>query len=135
MTAPVMNTVSEKGTETCFYIPEEFQSNPPKPTGNGVYLSKKKEENVYAMKKSGFPNIGQEVRKLKDKLERGFANKVDFSSYMWMGYDRIYKSNCCQFLSVVSLSTCLVSSRQKEFSKRVDNSTAHHTNKYTTPFG
>merc|ERR1711915_566464 len=41
MTAPVMNTVSEKGTETCFYIPEEFQSNPPKPTGNGVYLSKK----------------------------------------------------------------------------------------------
>merc|ERR1711915_72256 len=88
MTAPVMNTASEKGIETCFYLPKEFQSNPPTPTGRGVYLSKKRARNVYAMRKTGFPNIEQEVQRLQETLERSLPNKVDFSAVMWIGYDR-----------------------------------------------
>ena len=70
----------------CFYIPKEFQSNPPKPAGNGVYLSRKSMD-VFALKQSGFPNTDQMVGKFKDKLKK-FSNMVDFSFYVWMGYDR-----------------------------------------------
>ena len=70
----------------CFYITEEFQSNPPKPTGRGVYLSPKS-MSVFAMTMGGYPNMAAEAKKLRGKLERGRASQVDFSSYMSMSYD------------------------------------------------
>ena len=75
----------------CFYITEEFQSNPPKPTGRGVYLSQKKAMNVFAMTMGGYPNMAAEAKKLRGKLERGRASQVDFSSYMSMSYDNPWK--------------------------------------------
>jgi len=91
MTSPVLNTNSEKGTETCFYLTEAFQSNPPQPTANGVYLVQKKAMNVYATTMGGYPNMAKEAAKLMTRLERGRASQVDFSNYMSMGYDSPWK--------------------------------------------
>ena len=91
MTVPVMNTVSEKGKEMCFYLTAQFQSNPPQPSGSGVYLVQKKAMNVFASTMGGYPNMEQEARKLKDNLERGRASQVDFTSYMSMSYDSPWK--------------------------------------------
>jgi len=91
MTVPVMMTESEKGSEMCFYITEEFQSNPPKPTGSGVYLSQKKSMNVFAMTMGGYPSMAAEAKKLREKLERGKASQADFSFYMSMSYDSPWK--------------------------------------------
>eukprot|EP00091_Calanus_sinicus_P016219 TRINITY_DN3549_c0_g1_i7.p1 TRINITY_DN3549_c0_g1~~TRINITY_DN3549_c0_g1_i7.p1 ORF type:complete len:203 (-),score=62.46 TRINITY_DN3549_c0_g1_i7:37-645(-) len=91
MTVPVMMTQSEKGSEMCFYITEEFQSNPPQPTGDGVYISNKKSMSVFAMTMGGYPNMEVEARKLREKLEKGRASQVDFSSYMSMSYDSPWK--------------------------------------------
>jgi len=75
----------------CFYITEEFQSNPPKPTGSGVYLSQKKSMNVFAMTMGGYPSMAAEAKKLREKLERGKASQADFSFYMSMSYDSPWK--------------------------------------------
>ena len=91
MTVPVMMTESEKGSEMCFYITKEFQSNPPRPSGCGVYLSQKKAMEVYAMTMGGYPNMAVEAKKLREKLERGRASQVDFSMYMSMSYDSPWK--------------------------------------------
>jgi len=91
MTVPVMMTESEKGSEMCFYITKEFQSNPPRPSGSGVYLSQKKAMSVYAMSMGGYPNMAVEAQKLREKLERGRASQVDFSTYMSMSYDSPWK--------------------------------------------
>merc|ERR1719427_586178 len=91
MTVPVMNTVSEKGKEMCFYLTQAFQSNPPQPSANGVYVVQKKAMNVYATTMGGYPNMSVESRNLREKLERGRASQVDFSSYMSMSYDSPWK--------------------------------------------
>ena len=77
----------------CFYITDEFQSNPPKPTGSGVYLSQKKSMNVFAMTMGGYPNMAAEAKNLRGKLKRGKANQVDFSSYISMSYDSPWKKD------------------------------------------
>merc|ERR1712142_628365 len=91
MTVPVMMTHDEKGQEMCFYLTKEFQSNPPRPSGGGVYLSQKKVMTVYAMTMGGYPNMAVEAKKLREKLERGRASQVDFSMYMSMSYDSPWK--------------------------------------------
>merc|ERR1711990_856753 len=91
MTVPVMMTNDDKGEEMCFYLTNEAQGNPPRPTGAGVYLSRKKSMNVFATTMGGYPNFENEARKLKALLERGRASEVDFSSYMSMSYDNPWK--------------------------------------------
>ena len=75
----------------CFYLTSEFQSNPPQPSGNGVYLAQKKAMTVFAMTMGGYPNMAVEARKLREKLEKGRASQVDFSTYMSMSYDNPWK--------------------------------------------
>ena len=75
----------------CFYLTQAFQSNPPQPSANGVYLVQKKAMNVYATSMGGYPNMSVESRNLREKLERGRASQVDFSSYMSMSYDSPWK--------------------------------------------
>ena len=83
--------ISFKGSEMCFYITEEFQSNPPQPSNGAVYIMRSKPMRVYATTVGGYPDMATEARKLRDKLERGRASSVDFSSYMWMGFDSPWK--------------------------------------------
>ena len=75
----------------CFYLTQEFQSNPPQPTGNGVYIAQKKSMTVFAMTMGGYPNMVVEARKLREKLEKGRASQVDFSTFMFMSYDSPWK--------------------------------------------
>merc|ERR1711990_434833 len=91
MTVPVMMTNDDKGEEMCFYLTNNAQGNPPRPTGAGVYLSRKKSMNVFATTMGGYPNFETEARKLKAVLQRGRASEVDFSSYMAMSYDSPWK--------------------------------------------
>ena len=94
MTVPVMMTHSEKvistrfhvsiqnistsfqGVEMCFYMTESTQSNAPAPTGEGVYLSQKKNMTVYATSVGGYPDHATEAAKFRDVLERGRASQV-----------------------------------------------------------
>jgi len=75
----------------CFYLTNVAQGNPPRPTGAGVYISRKKAMSVFATTMGGYPNFANEARKLKALLERGRASEVDFSEYMSMSYDNPWK--------------------------------------------
>lgn len=48
MTSPVSNKwASNVQEETCFYLAEKFQSNPPQPTNADVYLVTRPQMTVY----------------------------------------------------------------------------------------
>jgi len=91
MTVPVMMTESEKGSEMCFYLPASAQGSPPQPSASGVYLDTKKAMSVYATTAGGFPNKAQQAAALKDRLQRGRASQVDFSTYYSLSYDSPWK--------------------------------------------
>ena len=60
----------------CFYMTSDTQSNAPAPTGEGVYLSQKKNMTVYATSVGGYPDHDTEAAKFRAVLERGRASQV-----------------------------------------------------------
>ena len=68
-----------------------MQGSPPRPSESGVYLDTKKAMTVYASTAAGFPNKAQQAARLKEKLQRGRASQVDFSTYYALSYDSPWK--------------------------------------------
>ena len=46
---------------------------------------------VYASTAGGFPNQARQAAALKERLERGRASRVDFSTYYALSYDNPWK--------------------------------------------
>jgi len=64
-----------------------MQGSPPRPTDSSVYLDTKKAMSVYASTAGGFPDKARQAAALKDRLQRGRASQVDFSTYYSLSYD------------------------------------------------
>ena len=64
---------------------------PPRPTDSGVFLDTKKAMTVYASTAGVFPNQASQAAALKQRLERGRASRVDFSTYYALSYDSPWK--------------------------------------------
>ena len=73
-----------------FYVPKEYQENPPVPTGEGVYTENREEITVYVRRFGGFAK-GQvwktEVENLRADLAKDGILDVDPTMYYAVSYD------------------------------------------------
>ncbi|THD19657.1 Heme-binding protein 2 [Fasciola hepatica] len=72
-----------------FYIPEEFQSNPPQPTEDGVFIHERGELKMYCRNYGGFSNdtkLCENVRKLSAALD-DLGKQYDTDPFFFAGYD------------------------------------------------
>lgn len=97
MTVPVTMAVSNAGSSDqdtemvmSFYIPENFQDNPPAPSGEGVFTESRDKMTVYVRRFSGRPKETEWVREFKQlclDLEEAGIKDVDVSTFYAVGYD------------------------------------------------
>ncbi|KAI4902326.1 hypothetical protein NFI96_020008 [Prochilodus magdalenae] len=100
MTAPVTCLINPGEGPTCessftvsFYVPEEHQAAPPKPTDPEIFVEDRKELTVFVRTFGGFANTQntrEELLKLSESLTRdGMAFKE--APYYRVGYDSPFK--------------------------------------------
>ncbi|TRY79576.1 hypothetical protein TCAL_11193 [Tigriopus californicus] len=95
MTIPVSTWVStekqgaEQSREMCFYIGQDIQDNPPKPTNEHVYIVERKPMTILTRKISGYPNETTWKQEYQNILEmaKDMNVDVDQTGYYQNGYD------------------------------------------------
>lgn len=100
MTAPVSCMIDpgagpacESTFTTSFFIPEEHQADPPKPTDEDVFIEHRKEFTVFVRVYGGFTNSNsshEELLKLMESLKRDGMKFVEAPFYR-AGYDSPFK--------------------------------------------
>ncbi|CAH8587124.1 unnamed protein product [Schistosoma guineensis] len=100
MTAPVTieskpdnQSVMKRCFTMGFYIPEAFQSNPPAPTEDGVFIETRPAMKVYCWTYSGFSNNDKALnnaRKLGESLDQ-LGLKYIPDPFYFAGYDSPFK--------------------------------------------
>ena len=99
MTVPVLTEVKGDGLmqklKMSFYIPEAFQSNPPKPEDPAVFVESK-EICVYVRSFGGYPlfyyQYLQQIKELKKALDmEGLKGSYIDGAVMYAGYDEPWK--------------------------------------------
>uniref|UniRef100_A0A8B9HCD9 Heme binding protein 2 n=1 Tax=Astyanax mexicanus TaxID=7994 RepID=A0A8B9HCD9_ASTMX len=100
MTAPVTCMINpgegpacESSFSVSFYVPEEHQADPPKPSAPEIFVENRKEFTVFVRTYGGFANTqntNEELQKLIESLKRdGMAFKE--APYYRVGYDSPFK--------------------------------------------
>ena len=91
MMIPTLSIYTPEGRQYCIALPASLQSKPPQPTDPGVTVVEKEEMVVFVATMGGFPDYGEEADKLRNRLEsESRGEKVDFTSYMRLGYQSPY---------------------------------------------
>ena len=88
--------------EICFYIPKEFQNNPPEPIDKNVTIKKSKERVVFVKKFGGYvmedslwiKHADAFGRELKEALKTTDTAGIDLGAgFYTAGYDSPWKMN------------------------------------------
>ena len=99
MTVPVLTEVKGDGSykklKMSFYLPEEFQSNPPKPEDPAVFLERK-DICVYVRSFGGYPlfyyQYKRQIKQLKKDLDmQGLKGTYIDGTVMYAGYNEPWK--------------------------------------------
>ncbi|XP_051954915.1 heme-binding protein 2 [Xyrauchen texanus] len=100
MTAPVSCMIDPGAGPACestftvsFYIPEEHQADPPKPSDSEVFIENRKELTVFVRTYGGYANSEnsqEEILKLMESLKKD-GMKFKESPYYRAGYDSPFK--------------------------------------------
>ncbi|KAM9798123.1 heme-binding protein 2 [Neosynchiropus ocellatus] len=100
MTAPVTCRVDPGAGPACesnftvsFYVPEEFQADPPAPTDSSVFIESRKEFTAYVRTFGGFAKEEMKKKELLNLLESLRRDGVPFveQPYYTAGYDSPFK--------------------------------------------
>ncbi|XP_053736264.1 heme-binding protein 2 isoform X1 [Synchiropus splendidus] len=100
MTAPVTCRVEPGAGPACesnftvsFYVPEQFQAEPPAPTEPSVFIETRKEFTAYVRTFGGFANEEMKKKELVNLLESLRRDAVPFveQPYYTAGYDSPFK--------------------------------------------
>lgn len=100
MTVPVTMAITKEPTDVqmvmSFYVPHEYQENPPQPTGEGVYTESRDEISVYVRRFGGRAKGEDWFRELdnlrKDLEADGISDEdLDLSTFFAVGYDSPFK--------------------------------------------
>ncbi|CAH8623068.1 unnamed protein product [Heterobilharzia americana] len=96
MTAPVTieskpddESVMKRNFKMGFYIPEQFKSNPPNPTEEGVFIEKRPPMKLYCRRYKGFSNYGKVLRNARELGENLDKLKLKYTPdpFYFAGYD------------------------------------------------
>merc|ERR1711915_225450 len=99
MTAPVSHYIIPGDGPECvsnftmsFFIPMDFQDNPPEPTGADVFIEQRAGRKVVANKFGGFPSDNKFKEKAEELHELAMAEglEVSMDTYWTAGYDGPY---------------------------------------------
>ena len=99
MTVPVMTEVRESdranNLKMSFYIPDDFQKDPPAPSDPSVFIEKK-EFTAFVRSFGGYPMFFSQYRKqidgmLKAMARDGVGNEYKKGVFMYAGYDQPWK--------------------------------------------
>ena len=99
MTVPVMTEVRESdranNLKMSFYIPDDFQKDPPAPSDPSVFIEKK-EFTAFVRSFGGYPMFFSQYRKqidgmLKAMARDGVGNEYKKGIFMYAGYDQPWK--------------------------------------------
>ena len=99
MTVPVMTEVKEtertNNLKMSFYIPDDFQKNPPAPLDPSVFIEKKK-FTAFVRSFGGYPMFFSQYKKQIDTMVKAMARDGVGENYkkgvfMYAGYDQPWK--------------------------------------------